>query len=90
MAVGVIITIIIGIILLFVSMVLSALSASEISKQNYDTAHRYATAAAVVDGLSVAVLIVALIIYIYKDDLAKRVHVATGPYAGTTVVAKKV
>lgn len=60
MSAGVIISLILAIVLLFVSMVLSAMSAN--AKDSKDS-HKYSTASAVVCGLSVLVLVVVIIIY---------------------------
>lgn len=67
---GIIISLILAIVLLFVSMILSAMSASAINNKDAAGAHKYSTAAAVVCGLSVFVLVIVLIIYINKE----RVH----------------
>ncbi len=67
---GIIISLILSIVLLFVSMVLSAMSATAANNKDYTNAHKYSTASAVVCGLSVFILVIVLIIYINKE----RVH----------------
>ena len=78
MSVTVIIFIIVLVILLVVSMVLSAMSAGDINKSKAckddkegKQAHSYATANAVVAGVSLAVLVVVLIVYLYSEHHAK-------------------
>ncbi len=67
MSAGIIISLITAIVLLFVSMVLSAMSAAATGRGDKDDAHKYSTAAAVVCGLSVLVLVVVMIIYINQS-----------------------
>jgi len=50
------ITLLITLILLFISMVYSASAASDIDSKNYSAAHGQATTAAVIDGLAVLVI----------------------------------
>jgi hypothetical protein len=69
MSAGIIISLVSSIILLFVSMVLSAMSATSASRGDKDNAHKYATASAVVCGLAVLVLVVVLIIYINQAKI---------------------
>ena len=68
--VALVIFMIIAIILLFVSMVLSAMAASEASKGSDKckaNCHKYSMWSALVSGIAVAVIVVALIIYIYTS-----------------------
>lgn len=95
MSAGIIISLVSSIILLFVSMVLSAMSATSISKGDKDNAHKYATASAVVCGLAVLVLVVVLIIYINQAkilahlqtrlSMAKEAYLRTNPAASGQV-----
>ena len=90
-----IIFMILAIILLFTSMVLSAMAASDAKKSAADCkdgCSKYSTWSAVVSGISVAVILVVLIIYIVssRKDIAKaaqgklgQAHAALGNYAGT-------
>lgn len=69
MSAGIIISLITSVVLLFVSMVLSAMSAAAAGRSDSKNAHKYATAAAVVDGLAVLVLVVVMIIYINQSRI---------------------
>lgn len=91
---AVIVFIVITMLLLFVAMVLAAISASNAEKGKKDpnaadTAWKYAMITAVVCGISVAVLIVILILYINSSRIATAAHGALGraqeriyPYTG--------
>jgi hypothetical protein len=63
---------IISILILFVSMILSAKSASDINKGMNTQAHKMATWSAVVSGLAVLLLVVALIYYLYSNKSNMR------------------
>jgi uncharacterized membrane protein YhfC len=89
---AVIIFIVIAMILLFISMVMSAIGADNVTKKEYDTAWKYSMISAVVSGISVAMLIVTLIIYVNSEKIATKAHEGFGhlqqrmiPYAGTGV-----
>lgn len=69
MSAGIIISLITAIVLLFISMILSAMSATAAGRNDTKEAHKYATAAAVVSGLSVLVLVIVMIIYINQAKL---------------------
>ena len=78
---------ILAIILLFTAMVLSAMAASDAKKSAADCKEgcsKYATWSAVVSGISVAVILVALIVYIVssRKDIARSISTRTGQYAG--------
>jgi len=64
---AIIICIIVAIVLLFTSMVLSAMSSAAANNGKKDEAHKYAMISAVVCGISVFVLGVVLVIYIYAS-----------------------
>lgn len=64
MSAGIIISVIVAIVLLFTSMVLSAMSSTAINNGKKADAHKYAMISAVVCGISVFVLGVVLVIYI--------------------------
>ena len=73
--VALIIFMVLTIILLFVSMVLSAMASNEARKGSQkckEDCHKYSMWSALVSGLSVAMIVIALIIYIYTS----RHHVA--------------
>lgn len=79
--VALVIFMVLTIILLFVAMVLSSMSAADISSSSCDdsdtkTAHNRATASAVISGLSVLAVVIALIIYFvaYRKEIRKGVH----------------
>jgi len=69
MSAGIIISLITSVVLLFISMVLSAMSAAAAGRNDVKSAHKYATASAVVDGLAVLVLVVIMIIYINQSRI---------------------
>ena len=74
--VALVIFVIIAVILLFISMVLSAMAASAAQKGSSvckEDCHKYSMWSALVSGLAVAVIVVVLIIYIYtsRHDVAK-------------------
>lgn len=50
-------------LLLFVCMVLSAISSNAINNKDYDTAHKYSMITAVMTGISVVLLIAITILY---------------------------
>lgn len=82
-----IIFMILAIILLFTAMVLSAMAASDAKKSAADCKEgcsKYSTWSAVVSGISVAVILVALIVYIAssRKDIAKSISDRAGRYAG--------
>ena len=60
---------IIAIILLFVSMVLSAMASRDAEKGNNSAAQKYAMWSAVVAGVSVIMLIIVLILYLYRAEV---------------------
>jgi ABC-type transport system involved in multi-copper enzyme maturation permease subunit len=64
MSAGIIISVIVAIVLLFTSMVLSAMSSTAVNNNDKSNAHKYAMISAIVCGLSVLVLGVVLVIYI--------------------------
>jgi len=65
MSTAVIVCLVMAIILLFAVMVLSAMSASDAQKRNTVDAHRYAQWAAITSGISIALIIAILVIYVY-------------------------
>lgn len=78
MSVTLIIFIIVLVVLLIVSLVLSAMSAGDISKskackddKDGKQAHSYATANAVIAGISLACLVIVLIVYLYSEHHEK-------------------
>jgi hypothetical protein len=83
---AVIICLSIAIMLLFVTMVLSSMSASDVKKGSMDSAHKYAMWSAVVSGLAVFLLVIALIIYINSSRIVSAAHVGIqqgiGQYQG--------
>lgn len=72
--------IIVAMILLFISMVLSAIAADNISNKNYDTGRKYSMISAVVSGVSVAILIVVLILYLNSGKIVTHVRQGLQPY----------
>lgn len=64
MSAGIIISVIVAIVLLFTSMVLSAMSSTAVNNNDKANAHKYAMISAIVCGVSVLVLGVVLVIYI--------------------------
>lgn len=67
------------ILCLFASMILSAMSSNNINKNN-SNAKRYATIAAVVDGLAFFLVVVILIVYLVYEygPKAKKAYAAWG------------
>jgi hypothetical protein len=61
---GIVISVIVAIVLLFTSMVLSAMSSTAVNNGDKTSAHKYAMISAIVCGISVLVLGVVLVIYI--------------------------
>jgi preprotein translocase subunit SecY len=67
-------------ILLLTSMILSAKAATESSNNNKELAHKYSTISAVLNGISLGVLIIMGVVYIYSYrmdvllDVAKTLH----------------
>ena len=61
---GIVISVIVAIVLLFTSMVLSAMSSTAINNNDKTSAHKYAMISAIICGLSVLVLGIVLVIYI--------------------------
>jgi hypothetical protein len=76
MSATVIIVLVVSMILLFVSMVLAAMASSDAQKKNLQDAQKYSMWSAVVSGLSIALLIVVLIMYIYSERLATHAYSA--------------
>lgn len=77
-----IVTIVAAIILLFVVMILSAVSAAEISKKNTQTAYRYSTWSVLSAGLAILLMVVALVLVVYMHQALELAHVALGKYLG--------
>ena len=79
-----IILLIVGIIILIAATVLSAMTANDIKKKKYPNAHKYATYTAVASGVGIAMMLVALFVYIYvaRHDIAKTTARVAGLYAG--------
>ena len=71
MSATIIVILVISMILLFISMVLSAMSASDINKNNTKSAHKYAMASALSSGLSIVLLVIALIVYLNTGTIAQ-------------------
>ena len=70
-----IIFMIVAIILLFVSMVTSAMAANEAHKNKsrcVSECHKYSMFSALISGISVAVMIVILTVYIYSSVIGKK------------------
>ena len=65
MSTAVIVCLVMAIVLLFVVMVLSAMAASDAQKRNTVDAHKYSTWASVTSGISIALIIAILVIYVY-------------------------
>lgn len=80
-----IIFMVVAAILLFTSMILSAIAADK-TKHSTDTpgqeCHKNSTRSALVTGISVGVLLVVLIMYIYtsRSDIAAQTHAWIGNY----------
>lgn len=82
---------IITITLLFVSMILSSMAAVDAYKKNSDNARNYAMGSSLVTGISVAIIAIILVIYIYssRHQIAKgavgylgQAHQAAQGFAG--------
>jgi len=58
---------ILSIILLFVSMVLSAMASDDAKKGNKDKSHKYSMWSAIVSGVAVFSIVISLIVYIYTS-----------------------
>ena len=69
----VLIVLVISAILLFLSMVLSAMASSAAADCTDDTAHRYAMYAAILCGISVVVMSIAIGVYYYRDEIRTSV-----------------
>ncbi len=83
--VGLIVMMIIAIALLFVSMVLSAMGASEAAKGGdacKEKGHKYSMASAIVTGVAVAVLVIGLVIYIFRKDISVQAGGVLQQYGG--------
>ncbi len=63
---------VVSILILFISMVLSAKSASDINKNMNQQAHKMATWSAVVSGIAVLLLIIGLVYYLYSNRSGLR------------------
>lgn len=81
MSATVIIILVISMVLLFVSMVLSAVSNSDIKKQNLQSASKYSLWSAVVSGLSIALLVIVLFLYVYGGKAAGFASQQLGKFA---------
>ena len=68
----------VAIVLLFVSMVFSAMAATSAKKKEDEKAHSNAKKAALVSGLSVLVLLIALYVYMNSSKLAGMASNALG------------
>lgn len=75
---AVIVTLVISMILLFASMVMSAMSASAAQKGDTSSARTYAMWSAVVSGLSIVLLIVILALYLNSQKIVAGTHAALG------------
>lgn len=76
---------IITIVLLFTSMVISAVGASDAkkgSKQCQEGCHKNSMWSAIISGIAVGVIVIVLIIYIYtsRKDIASAAHQKLGGY----------
>lgn len=78
---AVIVCLVISMILLFISMVLSAMSASAAEKGDTSTARKYSLYSAVVSGLSVVLLVVILVMYLNSERIVTSTHAALGQIA---------
>jgi L-asparagine transporter-like permease len=65
MSAAVITCLVTAIVLLFVTMVLAAMGASDAQKRNYTDAHKYSMWSSIVSGISTALLVAVLILYVY-------------------------
>lgn len=67
MSTALIVCLVVSIILLFVTMVLAAMGASDATKRNFVDAHKFSTYSSIVSGVSTALLVAVLIIYVYSE-----------------------
>lgn len=70
-----IVMIIIAILLLFTTMVLSAMASSDASKSNDDncqSCHKYSMYSAIVTGISVFIIFIGLMIYLFRKPIAQQ------------------
>lgn len=69
-------------ILLFTSMILSAMAASYVNKNEKDKAHYNASASAILSGVSLAALIIIAVIYFYTNKIEIMTGVAKAMQLG--------
>jgi hypothetical protein len=74
------IILVISIILLFVSMVLSAIASSAAQKNNITDAHKYSMWSAIVSGLSIALLVIVLVLYLNSGAIISGVQSKLSQY----------
>lgn len=79
-SVGVVVSLIISCVLLFISMVFSAMSATASNNKDDKEAHKWSTVSAVVCGLAVFLLVVVLIIYIRHEHIAAAANLRLAQY----------
>lgn len=80
MSAAVIICLILAMILLFISMILAALSSARSEKNETSDAQKYAMWAAIASGLSIVLLITIMIVYINSEKIVRVAHSALGSY----------
>ena len=64
--------------LLFISMVLSSMAASDAKKNNLRDAHKWSTWAAVVNVITIAVVVIMVVLHLNSGRIAKGAYNALG------------
>lgn len=67
MSTAVISCLVVAIVLLFATMVLAAMGAADAQKRNFVDAHKYSMWSSIVSGISTALLVAILILYVYAS-----------------------
>jgi NADH:ubiquinone oxidoreductase subunit 5 (subunit L)/multisubunit Na+/H+ antiporter MnhA subunit len=75
-------------ILLLTSMILSAKAATEANNNNKEESHKYSTISAVLNGISLGVLIIIVVVYIYSYRLDVLTGIAKTLHKGGDILEK--